>query len=282
MKCSQKSLSLPPTSEIGLGCSRLGSMMVNQTSSEILALIQGAHRLGVNVFDTANIYGQGRSEQLLGEALKGVKDVCIVTKAGQVFPLRQRLLAPLRAPAAALLKRSKGMSSSLKAVRSKGLPRDYRPEHLRKSLKASLRRLRRDRVEVFLLHSPGTEHLADGVALDGLVDLKNCGLAGLVGVSCDDLDVLETVCNDPRVDVIQVPFGVSRRSMEPGLSKAADRGALIIAREIFSFEAPAAKPSITDAIAFCAGHPGVGITLVGTTNLEHLREATDVVDSRGW
>ena len=282
MKSSQKSSRLPPTSAIGLGCSRLGSMMANQTSGEIRALIQGAHALGVNVFDTANIYGQGRSEQLIGEALRGVGDVCIVTKAGQVFPLRQRLLSPLRGPVTALLKRSKGISSSLRSVRSRGLPRDYRPEHLRRSLMGSLRRLRREQVEVFLLHSPRAEHLADGAALDGLVDLKNRGLAGLVGVSCDDLEVLEAICHDPRVDVIQAPFGVSRRSMEPGLRKAAGRGALVIAREVFSFEAPAEKPSIGDAVSFCVGHPSVGITLVGTTNLEHLREATRVVSSSGW
>lgn len=275
MKYSGKISTTAPTSLIGLGCGRLGSMMAGQTPAELRALITGARDLGVNVFDTANIYGQGRSELLLGEALKGVKDVCIITKAGQVFPLTQRLLSPLRQPVAALLKRSRSVQGGLKAVRSQGLPRNYQPEHLRQSLLASLKRLRRDRVEVFLLHSPRLEHLSDGAALDAMVVLKNRGLAGLVGVSCDDQEVLDAVCRDPRVDVIEAPFGISRRAMETSLARAAERGAVVVAREIFSFEPPAERSPIRSAVSFCINHPSVDVTLVGTTKVEHLREATE-------
>lgn len=257
-------------------------MTAGQTSAELRALVTGARDLGVNVFDTANIYGQGRSERLLGQALKGARDVCIVTKAGYFFPLAQRMLAPLRRPVSALLKRSPAVTGGIRAVRALGLPRNYSPEHLRQSLLRSLKRLGRDHVEMFLLHSPRREDLLDGAALDGMIELKRRGLAGLVGVSCDDLEALDTICDDPRVDVIEAPFGVARRSMEASLGRAAERGAIIVAREIFSAEPPFERPSIRDAVAFSVGHPSVQVTLVGTTKLAHLREATDVVAQRTW
>lgn len=266
-----------PVSAIGLGCGRLGSMMAGQTQSEMLGLIKGARDLGVSVFDTANIYGQGRSESLLGAALKGDNDVCIVTKAGQVFPLKQRLLAPLRGPASLILKRSSGMKAGLKAVRTQGLPRDFRPERLRQALTASLRRLRRDRVEIFLLHSPRMEHLADGAALDALAEFKRSGLAGMVGVSCDDADVLAAVCRDPRVEVVEAPFGVARPGMAAALTDFSARGGMVLAREILSAEAAHERPAVAAAVSFCVAHPAVAVTLVGTTKLDHLREACDVV-----
>jgi aryl-alcohol dehydrogenase-like predicted oxidoreductase len=273
----QRASSLPPLSVVGLGCSRLGSILAGQTAAEVRALVAGARDLGVNVFDTANIYGQGRSERLLGEGLKGARDVCVVTKAGYVFPLRQRLLAPLRGPVSALVRRSPAASIGVRAVRTQGLPRNYRPEHLWKSLLRSLKRLRRDQVEVFLLHSPRLQDLADGAAIDGLVELKRRGLAGLVGVSCDDLEVLEAVCRDPRVDAVEAPFGVARPSMQEALGAAHERGALVIAREIFSSEPPRERPPVRSAVSYCVTHPSVDVTLVGTTRLEHLREAAESV-----
>lgn len=266
------------TSPIGLGCSRLGSMTAGRTPAELKALIAGARDLGVNVFDTANIYGQGRSERLLGEVLQGARDVCIITKAGQVFPLSQRLLLPLRQPVVALLKRSPRVQGGLKAIRSQGgLPRNFRPEHLRQSLLASLKRLRREQVDVFLLHSPRLQDLADGSALDSLVDLKQRGLTRLAGVSCDDQEVLDAVCDDPRVDAIQAPFGISRRAMEASLARAAARGAVVIAREIFSADPPAERRPVEQAVSFCVEHAAVDVTLVGTTSLDHLRQAAELV-----
>lgn len=250
-------------------------MTADQSPAEARALIAGALDLGVNVFDTANIYAQGRSERLLGEATRGVKDVCIITKAGFVFPLRQRLLAPLRGPVSALLKHSRSAQTGLRSVRSQGLPHDFSPEHLTGALEQSLRRLRRDQVEIFLLHSPRAQDLADGAALDALQQLKRRGLARLVGVSCDDIETLDAVADDPRVEAIEAPFGLGRRQMEASLSRAAQRGVVVIAREILSAEPPAERPPVAEAVKFCTSHPSVSVTLVGTGKLGHLREAVE-------
>jgi aryl-alcohol dehydrogenase-like predicted oxidoreductase len=238
-------------------------------------LIAGARDLGVNVFDTSSIYGQGQSERVLGMALQDDRDVCIVTKAGFYYPLKHRALAPFRAPVAAVLKRSRVLSGTVRAARAAGLPRSYRPEHLRRSLALSLKRLRRAEVGAFLLHSPRLEDLADGAALDLLTDIKREGLALRVGVSCDDLPVLDAVSLDPRVDVIEAPFGVSRRAMEAGIAAAANRGALVLAREIFSSESSTRPPLVEEAVRFVAAHASVHVTLVGTTRLDHLRQAVE-------
>lgn len=250
-------------------------MTADQTRADAHALIRGALDLGVTLFDTADIYGQGRSESLLGDVLGGSAEACIITKAGQVFPLRQQLLAPLRGPAKALLRRSATAQAGLKTVRARTLPRNYSPEHLRRALQRSLRRLKRQQAEIFLLHSPSKAHLADGAALDCLQDLKQRGLAGLVGVSCDDQEALDHVATDVRVDVIQAPFGLHRRDMESSLGKAAARGALVIAREILSSDGKAARPAPRDAVRFCADHPTLTAALVGTSSLPHLREAVE-------
>ncbi|MEW5685513.1 MAG: aldo/keto reductase [Pseudomonadota bacterium] len=264
---------LPSASVLGLGCSRLGSMTADQTPAQARVLLAAARDLGVNVFDTANIYAQGRSERLIGETVGRAQDVCIVTKAGQVFPLKQRLLAPLRGPVSAILKRSKSAAAGLRAVRSHGLPRDYRPEALSEAIEQSLKRLRRDQVEIFLLHSPRREHLADGAALDAIQHIKQRGLARLVGVSCDDEDVLGMIAGDPRVEAIQAPFGLRRPTLEASLGVAARRGAVVIAREILSAEASAERPPPMDAVKFATHHAAVSLALLGTSNTAHLEDA---------
>ena len=81
----QKLSSLGEVSVLGLGCARLGSLMVPRTRRESLSLVRAAANAGITLFDTADIYGQGKSERILGEALKFI-DACIVTKAGLRFP----------------------------------------------------------------------------------------------------------------------------------------------------------------------------------------------------
>lgn len=87
--------SLGQVSLLGLGCGGLGSLARTRTRRESLSLIAAALRSGITLFDTADIYAQGESERLLGEALRSA-DARVITKAGQQFPLAQRVLLPLR------------------------------------------------------------------------------------------------------------------------------------------------------------------------------------------
>jgi aryl-alcohol dehydrogenase-like predicted oxidoreductase len=198
-----------------------------------LSLIAAALSSGITLFDTADIYAQGESERLLGEALRSA-DARVITKAGQQFPLAQRVLLPLRGVAKSLLAHSVQARSAAIAVRAKPLRRNYTPEYLRRAVLRSLARLRREQVDIFLLHSPSAVDLADGEALDCLSALKQEGLARCVGVSCDDKATLAIIASDKRVEAIQAPFGPNRQDLLVDLKRAAERGAIVIAREISS------------------------------------------------
>jgi aryl-alcohol dehydrogenase-like predicted oxidoreductase len=106
----------------GLGCNNFG-MRLDAAAS--VRVVHAALDLGVNFFDTADVYGMGESERHLGAALKGRRSQAIVlTKFGS--------------PADPEHPEHKGAS----------------PEHVRRAIEASLRRLETDYVDVYMLHRP--------------------------------------------------------------------------------------------------------------------------------
>jgi aryl-alcohol dehydrogenase-like predicted oxidoreductase len=259
-------------SVLGLGCSRLGSLIAGRTRRESLSLIAAAVGAGITLFDTADIYAQGESERILGEALKSV-DARVVTKAGQRFPFADRLLHPLRGVGSRLFAHSSIARAAASAARAKPLPRNYRPEYLRRALVGSLARLRRDQADIFLLHSPSGPDLANGEALDCLSALKKEGLARCVGVSCEDQTTLSCVVLDKRVEAIEAPFGPNCQHLRAHLKRAAERGAIVIAREILARDPQARRPAVEAALSFCLAEPAITIALIGTTDPRHLDEA---------
>ncbi|GAB3323480.1 aldo/keto reductase [Larkinella ripae] len=93
---------------------------------QAIRAVQAALDQGINFFDTADSYGQGQSETILGKALQqsNPADVVVCTKFGNVFD-------------------------------EQGAPgQDFGPAHLPKAVEDSLRRLQRDTLDVLLLHSP--------------------------------------------------------------------------------------------------------------------------------
>ena len=153
------------------------------------------------------------------------------------------------------------------------------PEYLRRAVLRSLARLRREQVDMFLLHSPSAADLADGEALDCLSALKQEGLARCIGVSCDDQATLIGIASDKRVEVIEAPFGPNRQDLLVDLKHAAERGAIVIAREILTRDLKARRPAVAAALSFCLAEPSIAVSLVGTTDARHLDEAIRAVGS---
>ena len=123
MKIRQLGTSGLAVSELGLGCMGLSVGYGPATPErEAIALIQKAYNSGINFFDTAEVYGQGANEQLIGKALHGVRDqVVISTKFG--------------------FKNGKVTD---------GL--DSRPERIRQVAENSLRNLQTDYIDLFYQH----------------------------------------------------------------------------------------------------------------------------------
>lgn len=118
----------PDVSELGLGCAELGSGV---RPAEARAVVEAALEAGVTYFDTADCYGSGASETILGEALRSRRDsVVIATKFG----------------------RDAGVTVSA--------PRASR-KYLRAALEASLRRLRTDYIDLYQQHDPDDSDMLD-------------------------------------------------------------------------------------------------------------------------
>jgi aryl-alcohol dehydrogenase-like predicted oxidoreductase len=121
-------------------------------------VVQRAVEMGFSLVDTADAYGGGRMERLLGRALADRRDVVVVTKGGT-----DRTTSPPR--------------------------KRFESAFLRERLHASLRRLGRERVDVYLLHNPSERALLEGDAVEALVELKKEGKIGHWGASVGDVAV---------------------------------------------------------------------------------------------
>jgi aryl-alcohol dehydrogenase-like predicted oxidoreductase len=164
--------------------------------------------LGCTFFDTADLYGHGHSERLLGIALAhaGARErVVVCTKAGFHWEAGPGV-------------------------------RDFTAPFLAARLRASLTRLRTDHVDVFLLHNPTLEQIRRGEGFEGLARVKHTGLARAVGVSIhapeEGLAALEVF---PDLDVIEVVYNfVSQDARAALFPAAAARSVAIVAREPLS------------------------------------------------
>lgn len=148
-------------SEVGFGAWGIGGpAMVGDTAigwgdvddeTSIKALYKSVD-LGINFYDTADFYGFGHSEELIGKVFANRDDVIIATKVGH-------------------------------RVEGKTIVLDYSREHIVKSCENSLRRLKRDRIDYYQLHSAKIDHLEDAQCIDAMEELKSNGKIRYWGIS---------------------------------------------------------------------------------------------------
>jgi aryl-alcohol dehydrogenase-like predicted oxidoreductase len=190
----------------GLGGTHGGSVAYGPTDDgESLAALRRAFDLGINFYDTSDFYGLGHSEELLGEAFAGLRrHVVIATKAGFVDAQKQ----------------------------------DFSPRHLQTALDASLRRLRTDYVDLFLLHSPPLETLErTSETWDCVEKLRGLGKARAVGISVRSPDDGLAVVAQFAPDAIEVNFNLAdQRALQNGLfERCAHQGIGVIVRTPLCF-----------------------------------------------
>jgi aryl-alcohol dehydrogenase-like predicted oxidoreductase len=145
-------------SAVGLGCMRMsaGHGAVAGTKQEMIAVMRGAVERGITLFDTAQVYGPFVNEELLGEALAPVRDqVVIATKFGFQF-------------------------DSTNDPHPAGL--NSRPEYIRETVEASLKRLRVDSIDLLYQHRVDPEVPIEDVvgAVKGMIQqgkVKHFGLS---------------------------------------------------------------------------------------------------------
>ena len=179
---------------VGFGCSRLFGRSEFKASAR---LIEAALEAGIRHFDTAPLYGAGDSERVVGEVTAGMRDVTITTKAGYARPTGRRrgddLRSLYRRYARPVLSRFPSVKSRLlglaagKKTASVAPPEPkarLAPAEVLRQLEESLQCLRRDRVEIYLLHEPDRFELTP--ELEGCFrELQSRGLVGAFGLGYD-------------------------------------------------------------------------------------------------
>ena len=273
------------TSVLGIGGSKFGSFLAKGQEHEITAMLHEAMDAGVNFFDTSDIYGQGDSERLLGNALRGRRDkVIIETKAGNCFSAATKTAARFKGPIRAVLRRFPFLKKGVQKARASQLHKNYEPNYLARAVEASLQRLQTDYIDVFMLHSPPPEIIERGDFFALMEDLKRSGKIRYFGISCDTHAEALLSLGKPGVDAIQVPVNAKEtRILAEVLPMAVSRNAGVVARSPFSsgllFDREAGTANrdtglsvAQSALQSAAAREGVSVVITGTSNRAHLRE----------
>lgn len=255
-------------SVLGLGCSRVGSFSNTTAPAVVRRTLEAALAAGVTVFDTADIYGQGDSEREIGRLLKGRRDRgFVVTKAGKRFSAKMRALAPFK-PVLRPLLAARGGSAGVAARRDDNMAEDFSPAHLVRAVDRSLARLRFERLDGLLLHSPPAAALADPAVGEALQGLVREGKVERFGVSCDDRAALDAALRLPGASLLQLPLDLLDEAAAAGLDLRG-RGMTVFAREVIRLRPDLLPPQ---AVAAAVARPDVDVALAGASTPAHFLE----------
>lgn len=174
------------------------------------AAIRKAVEVGITFFDTADFYGLGRSEELLGEVLGSHwGGIVLATKVGHEL----------------------GNDGSIRL--------NYSRSHILKACEASLRRLRKEAIDLYQLHSAKIEHLEQGECIEAMEELKRHGKIRAWGISLNTFAPEregEWMIDHGKADAFQLVLNIFNQKIREGfLSRAQEHGYGIIARMPLQF-----------------------------------------------
>ncbi len=290
-------------SEIGFGCSRIGGVFAQGGGSqEVVSVLHRALDAGITFYDTADMYSQGESEALLGQAFRGRREkVILASKGGYCLPTQRKLVArvkPLVRPVARMLGLKR---QNLPAGLSGTLSQDFSPSYLVQALEGSLRRLKTDYLDLYQLHSPPASVIERGEILETLESLKQQGKIRFYGVGTDTVEDALLCLRYPQIASVQMPFGLlDLEALDTALAQAEERGVGVIARgcfgggllkeslteselkettpkwpQILAYRREAAqqgRPILAIALQFALRAPAIAVTLLGMRTETHLAE----------
>ncbi|WP_067845686.1 aldo/keto reductase [Alicyclobacillus mali (ex Roth et al. 2021)] len=272
-------------SEITFGCWELGGGQWEKKDDEVnIQALQRAFELGIQSFDTAEGYGQGHSEELVGLALEGVRKECVIA--------------------------------------TKVSPSHLRRDDILRVAEQSLKRLRTDYIDIYYVHWPNHD-IPLSETMSTFAELRDEGVIRSVAVSNFSRDLLEAAMSYTTVDCIQPEYSLLERRIEADvLPYCLDHGIGVLTyssvakgiltgayhldgvalspndfrqgRRLFKPEHLEAETPlvccvkrIADrhgvkpaevAIAWILQQPGITSAIVGTQNIAHLEENVRAVD----
>ncbi|PAD69011.1 aldo/keto reductase [Bacillus sp. 7586-K] len=187
-------------SELSFGTWAIGGSWGKSDDQEALKGLEKAMDAGVNFFDTADVYGDGHSEELLAKATKGKEDkVYIATKFCRAGDIHD--------------------------------PKTYSEEAVTAYCEASLKRLQRETIDLYQIHCPPMEILQSGQVFAVLDKLQQQGKIRHYGVSVETIDEGLFCIEQPNVKALQVIFNIFRQNaITELLPQAKEKGVGILAR----------------------------------------------------
>ena len=187
-------------SEIGLGCWAIGSEWGDVTATDAREVLKASLDNGVNFFDTADVYGDGRSEKFVGELIKSTSEkIFVATKAG-------RRLNP-------------------------HTPEGYNLKNIEKFIDRSLTNLGVDCIDLLQLHCPPSEICPKKETYEMMDELVKLGKIANYGVSVEKVSEAMDAIQFQNVKSIQIIFNIFRQKpAETFFKEAAKRDVSIIAR----------------------------------------------------
>lgn len=174
--------------------------------AEALTLMRQAIDLGINLFDAADTYGNGLSEELLGKAFGNSSEVVVATKVGYDF-----------------------VQHGGERRGQREIPQDFSPAAIRRATEAALKRLRRDRIDVLQLHNIKMEQVDEDAVWETLEDLKAEGKIRAAGAALGPAigwlgEGVECV-RRRRPDVLQHIYNILEQHPGRAIQEAAVEGA---------------------------------------------------------
>jgi aryl-alcohol dehydrogenase-like predicted oxidoreductase len=244
---------------LGFGAMRVAGAYVwgrPRNSATMLELLKCAFDLGHTFFDTADSYGPNVSEELIAEALHPYpKELVIATKGGLVRPSRHRW------------------------------DECGRPEHLRRALDGSLKRLRLERIDLYQFHAPDP-NVPFAESMGALAELQRAGKIRHLGVSNVSVSELDEARQIAPIVSVQNEYFVGERSSDAVLAACERAGiafipwsplggnrhrALRVARVQHIAARLAATPAQV-ALAWLLARSPVMLPIPGTRSMQHLEE----------
>ncbi|GAA5113064.1 aldo/keto reductase [Alloalcanivorax gelatiniphagus] len=249
-------------SVVGLGTWQLGADWGDVSEADATAVLEASAEAGVTFYDTADVYGDGRSEQLVGRFVAAHPDAgfTVATKMGR---------------------------------RDEQVPANYVEPRFREWLDRSRRNLGVDTIDLVQLHCPPSEVIDDDATYDVLDRLVDGGVIAAYGVSVETAAQALSAISRPHVASVQIILNAFRRKpLDEVLPAAAEAGVGIIARVPLasgllsgkydldtSFAADDHRTYNRDGSAFDVGETFSGVDYA--TGVEAAREFAGLVSEAG-
>lgn len=243
-------------SVLGLGTVKLGrdkevkypTGFTIPNDNEVRDLLALTQELGINFIDTAPAYGN--SEERLGQLMNNPNDWVIMTKVGEIFENGQSRF-------------------------------DFSSAHTRMSVERSLKRLKRDSLDMVLVHSNGDDMniINNEGALEELSRLKDKGLIQSYGMSTKTVEGGMWIVEN--TDVVMATLNLGDAHDVNVIARAAELNkGVVIKKGLQSGHADksAGGGGVEQAFEYIFNHNGVSSVIVGTINPKHLKDNVAIIN----